>query len=61
VAEYQKEYGKRNRVSIMARQRLWRAERRLIAAIGTGDEEAIQKRRWELALLGELIHVFAAW
>jgi hypothetical protein len=45
----------------MARQRLWRAERRLIAAIGTGDEEAIQKRRWELALLGELIHVFAAW
>lgn len=61
MAEYQKEYGKRNRVSIMARQRLWRAERRLIAAIGTGDEEAIQKRRWELALLGELIHVFAAW
>lgn len=60
-AEYQREYGKRNRAAIRARKRLWRAERRLLAALCAKDELVIQKRRWELAELNELIHVFGAW
>jgi len=51
--QYQRDYSKKNSVRNLARAKLWRAERRLIAALdGKGDEELIQKRRWELALLG---------
>jgi hypothetical protein len=59
--EYHREYGKRNRARIVARQRLWRAERRLIAALGNGDDYLVQKRRYELAKINELIHIFGAW
>jgi hypothetical protein len=61
IAEYNREYLKRNRVAIVARHRLWRAERRLCRAIGSGDETEIQKRRYQLAMLNELINVPAAW
>jgi hypothetical protein len=59
--EYQREYKKTNRVSINTRRRLRRAERRLIEACNGSDLELIQKRRFELAMLGELLQVFAAW
>lgn len=60
-AEYYRQWKDNNRDHFNARRRLWRAERRLIAAFGTGDEVAIQKRRLELAQANELIHVFGAW
>ena len=59
--EYQREWGKRNRAEHSARRRLWRAERRLLEAMGTANEIAIQKRRFQLAKLNELIHVHGAW
>jgi hypothetical protein len=59
--EYHRQYGMQNRAAQSARRRLWRATRRLIEAIGTGDDVAIQKRRFELAKVNEIINVFGAW
>lgn len=61
IAEYNREYTKRNLARLVARNRLWRAERRLIAALGNGDDYLVQKRRYELAKINELIHIFGAW
>jgi hypothetical protein len=60
---YQREYSKTHRASKNTARRLWRAERRLIEACNMkpADPLLIQKRRYELAVLGELLQVFAAW
>ncbi len=61
MLRYLSEYGKRNRVRLSTRRRLWRAERLLAEAWGTNDPELIQKRRVELAMVCELINIFGAW
>jgi hypothetical protein len=62
LAEYNRQYGKRNRVLLSAKQRLRRATRRLIEALdANADAAVIQKRRYELAVAQQLIFVYGAW
>lgn len=60
-AAYRREWNRNNLARNALRKRLWRAERRLLAALDKGDEAEIQKFRMQLALVDELIHVFGAW
>jgi hypothetical protein len=59
--QYFRDYGQKNKARIVARARLLRAEKRLIRALGTGDENLIAKRRYQLALLQVLIFHQPFW
>lgn len=59
--QYFRDYGQKNKARVVARARLLRAEKRLIRALGTGDENVIAKRRYQLALLQELIFHQPFW